>query len=408
METSPVDPRRVAVWEALAEHFLDTETRHHIPRTALECVQAGLSPEEARAVWHCEVWPALSFNLVDPAGEWAGWNRGWLVQRVLEKRKPLETCGVRGWCRSQFGDWRAIERCMRLLLDLPTDAERERLALDLGFLARHAFDFALGTLRAPEPVDRVRLCALYPEPFRHALAPAMLPGGWRAADRRIRAALASEPRMAKFDGPALASRLERALEAAGAKCADDALVKELFARYGKPERHYHGLAHVEACLRWLDRVGAAAERPAEVELALWFHDAVYRPLARNNERRSATLARERLAEAGVPADAVARIGRHIEATRTHVAADSDGALVVDIDLAILGAPPADYDRFEADVRREYASVPAPLYRAGRRRVLQRFLARSAIYRTPLLHDALEASARTNLERRVRELARGAL
>lgn len=49
------DPQRVDVWVAMADHFLDTETRHELPRTALACLEAGLSAAEARDVWYYEV-----------------------------------------------------------------------------------------------------------------------------------------------------------------------------------------------------------------------------------------------------------------------------------------------------------------------------------------------------------------
>ena len=210
------------------------------------------------------------------------------------------------------------------------------------------------------------------------------------------------------DLPARRSRFETALRDAGARHAGarhagDALFDELVECYGEPHRRYHTLEHVAACLEWLDRLRESALRPAEVALALWFHDVVYRPASRSNERRSAQLAGARLAAVGIDRQACDRIARAIEATRTHDAVAGDAALVVEIDLAILGASPAAFDRFEAQIRQEYAAIPEPLFRAGRRRVLQRFLARPAIFQLPQLHAALETKARTNLVRRVRAL-----
>jgi predicted metal-dependent HD superfamily phosphohydrolase len=79
---------------------------------------------------------------------------------------------------------------------------------------------------------------------------------------------------------------------------------------------------------------------------------------------------------------------------------------MDLDLTILGASPHDFARFEEQVRQEYAHVPALLYRLGRRRVLQGFLSRPRIYHVPQIREELEVRARANLERRLRELARG--
>ncbi len=73
---------REDVWEAFADQFLDTETRTWIPRAALTAVEAGFSRAEAYDVWRFEVTPAVSANLLDLAGEWAGWPRDWLVKQI--------------------------------------------------------------------------------------------------------------------------------------------------------------------------------------------------------------------------------------------------------------------------------------------------------------------------------------
>lgn len=201
----------------------------------------------------------------------------------------------------------------------------------------------------------------------------------------------------------LRARFLRALERLGARGEGGRCFDELVARYGEAHRHYHRVEHVRSCLGWLDRFADSAKRPAEVELALWFHDAVYDPRASDNEERSAELAETRLAALGVPEPARERIVAQIRATRTHEAEDDDARLLVDLDLAILGASPAQFDRFEVLIRREYAHVPDELFRMGRREVLRRFLRRSVIYRVPGLHDALETTARANLTRRMSEL-----
>lgn len=198
-------------------------------------------------------------------------------------------------------------------------------------------------------------------------------------------------------------RFCRALRTAGATGDGGGVRDELVARYREPHRRYHTLEHVEACLAWLDRLAASAERPAEVELALWFHDAVYDPSRSDNERRSAALARERLRGLGVAPDVIDRVASYVEATERHDGHAGDAALVIDIDLSILGAPPDVFARFEQQIREEYAHVPEPLFRAGRRAVLERFLSRPEIYRVPATRDALEAQARANLAHRIAEL-----
>ena len=141
-----------------------------------------------------------------------------------------------------------------------------------------------------------------------------------------------------------------------------------------------------------------ARRPAEVELALWFHDAVYDPQRKDNEERSADWARASVLAAGCSAEIAGRVAALVLATKSHAApaGDADAALLLDVDLAILGAAPGRFDEYERQIRAEYAHVPEAEFRARRKQVLQGFVERQRIYATDAFHDALEARARTNL------------
>ncbi|HXE57369.1 MAG TPA: hypothetical protein VNK43_05170 [Gemmatimonadales bacterium] len=184
--------------------------------------------------------------------------------------------------------------------------------------------------------------------------------------------------------------------------ADPAPVwRRLAAGYGEPHRAYHDLRHVARCLEHLDSVRELAARPDEAEAALWFHDAVYDPHRHDNEERSAEWARAALLAGGADRPLADRVAAMVLATR-HTgpppAEPPDAALVVDVDLAILGAEPAELERYERGVRQEYAWVPEPAFRAGRRAVLEALLGREWIYATPPFRRRLEARARENLRR----------
>ncbi|MFN3987099.1 MAG: N-methyl-D-aspartate receptor NMDAR2C subunit [Rhodocyclaceae bacterium] len=190
----------------------------------------------------------------------------------------------------------------------------------------------------------------------------------------------------------------------GAQGDGQGVMTALVAAYDEPQRKYHTRQHLRECLAWFERCRDLAERPAEVAMALWFHDAVYAPRAGDNEARSADWAARTLTAAGVAPEAVARVVAHIMAT-CHAALPQgpDQALLVDIDLSILGAARVRFDEYEQQVRAEYAWVPGFVYRRKRREVLAGFQARTPIYQTPRLHDALEHRAHENLAHSLRLL-----
>jgi predicted metal-dependent HD superfamily phosphohydrolase len=176
----------------------------------------------------------------------------------------------------------------------------------------------------------------------------------------------------------------------------DRLGADLLRSWSAPDRAYHDAEHLSEVLTALGEL--ADPVPRTVRLAAWFHDAVYEPRRDDNEERSAQLAAATLPDAGVdPAD-VAEVERLVRLTATHdpAADDSNGILLCDADLAILGSSPARYARYVEDVRREYAHVPEPDFRAARAQILRGFLARPAIYRTTSGRDRWESAARRNL------------
>ncbi|QEL20106.1 HD domain-containing protein [Limnoglobus roseus] len=177
----------------------------------------------------------------------------------------------------------------------------------------------------------------------------------------------------------------------------------LVAAHSEPHRHYHTLEHVAEVLKVVGRLAKFADDPVAVQLASWFHDAVYDPKARDNESRSAEMARAALQEMGIDREAE-WVADLIRATANHRSLDdADTDVLLDADLAILGAGEARYLRYAEAIRREYAFVPDDDYRKGRAAVLEKFLARDRIYRTDVMHLEAEAPARQNLRAEIERL-----
>ena len=177
---------------------------------------------------------------------------------------------------------------------------------------------------------------------------------------------------------------------------------ELVTAYTGPTRHYHNMHHIETLLALAQQHAGAISDPAAVEAAIWFHDAVYDARRSDNEEQSALLAIRYLA-GSIPPARLDTIATMIRATARHqvpngldASAARDCALMLDMDLAILGSPPEVFSAYEQGVRREYGWVPSLLWRPGRRKVLQSFLDRPSIYVSPQFQAGHEASARRNL------------
>lgn len=185
---------------------------------------------------------------------------------------------------------------------------------------------------------------------------------------------------------------------AGARLDDDVWYGKLVKAYGDPNRSYHTIQHLEECLAGLDEAMAVANVPnAEaIEMALWFHDAIYDPKASDNEERSAALAREAMEGASISPDFIADVVRLILSTKTHTTgAHDDARWMIDIDLSILGRDQKRFEEYEAQIRAEYAWVPADVYAEKRAEILEGFLARERLFSTEYFHQRYEPQARAN-------------
>lgn len=183
-------------------------------------------------------------------------------------------------------------------------------------------------------------------------------------------------------------------------------MRAIRAAYETPPRAYHSFAHVQAVLGHFHQVAAGPgwQAPKEVFLAILFHDAIYEAGRKDNEAKSADLARTAietfLPRAGLD---VARIEALIRLTARHgrvkpSEVDPDAAHFLDCDMAILGAPPEVFDAYDAAIAHEHRATAAFLYRLGRRRFLKGLLRAPRIFLSDFFHQRLDAPARENLRR----------
>lgn len=195
----------------------------------------------------------------------------------------------------------------------------------------------------------------------------------------------------------------RALTGLGVSPLEDEFAA-LAAAHAHPSRHYHNQTHVSECLAHLGSAVHLAHAVEEIEIAIWFHDAVYDTRRSDNEARSAAWADRFLTRQGATEDQVERVVTMILATRSHQAETADARLMLDIDLGILGQPVEVFEAYDQAIRKEYHWLSHAQYRSGRVRVLKGFLDRAVIYQTESFAQRFEKAARDNIAAKIAELS----
>jgi len=108
---------RTPVWIALSDFYLDTELQdsdfRYIAKTILE---SPYTFEDVKTINTYEVFPVLQSNLLQPAGECAGFNEKWLVEAItthLETQNRFKNLMIRigykkyGWMQEDY--WVRLE-----------------------------------------------------------------------------------------------------------------------------------------------------------------------------------------------------------------------------------------------------------------------------------------------------------
>jgi len=185
----------------------------------------------------------------------------------------------------------------------------------------------------------------------------------------------------------------------------EAIHDRLIDFYNQSHRHYHTLEHIRHCLREFDRAATLMDDPGAVEMAIWFHDAIYEPGAKDNEQRSAELF-QKCSNASGCTNAI--LQQHIHdlimiTTHREPPSQRDEQFIVDIDLSSFGLP---WDQFESDGRRiraECADMSDDEYYPGHVRFLQALRERPTFFFTAFFQKRYERTARENIERLIMDL-----
>ena len=186
------------------------------------------------------------------------------------------------------------------------------------------------------------------------------------------------------------------------RCIGDgasAVFDELDGLYGEPHRRYHAAPHIEHCLRQFDLAADRMDEPDAVEMALWFHDAIYEIPGGENELRSAELFATRTEGRGSERFR-SKVHRLIMAT-THLDAPPqtlDESFMVDIDLSSFGRPWEEFLLDSRAVRAELPHLSDAEFRPRQKKFLESLAARPRFCFTEFFRERHEERARQNIER----------
>ena len=183
-----------------------------------------------------------------------------------------------------------------------------------------------------------------------------------------------------------------------AKGSPDNIYADLNRLYSESHRAYHNLFHIRHCLGEFEQTIHLLNYPNEVEMAIWFHDAIYNTQREDNEEKSAELARQ-VSRTIELTDSFAEKAYNLILSTKHtmVPDDMDAQTLVDIDLCIIGRPDEEFDEYERSIRNEYSWVLDKQFKAVRASILQGFLDRPYIYYTKFFRQKYEDQARRNLK-----------
>lgn len=176
-------------------------------------------------------------------------------------------------------------------------------------------------------------------------------------------------------------------------------------------REYHNWEHITNKLGWTLKLAIECELPskqlAENILADFYHDAVYDSRSKTNEKDSALLFLNDMnmlcGEDPALRDSTNVVQALIVATANHrvYSPSVQMQIMIDSDLAILQSPSGVYDKYAANIRREYSWVDDKAYREGRTAVLKSFLSEPIYFNQAVFN---EKTASDNIQREIEALA----
>lgn len=177
--------------------------------------------------------------------------------------------------------------------------------------------------------------------------------------------------------------------------------QEIEKNYSQKSRKYHNLTHLENMILELENVKDQISDYEALLFSVFYHDIIYKATSKDNEEKSAEIAKTRLDKLNISNERITKIYNQILATKSHKKSDdSDTNFLLDADLSILGKDRKVYENYIHQIRKEYSIYPDFLYNPGRKKVLLHFLEFDEIFKTDYFKEKYEKMARENIQREI--------
>lgn len=172
---------------------------------------------------------------------------------------------------------------------------------------------------------------------------------------------------------------------------------DLEHRYSETHRLYHSLRHLDYCLDEFDASKFLMHHNDTIEMAIWYHDIINSPEAKDNEYQSSVLF-EGLAQDHLQPDFIQAvqdlilITTHRQTPLTH-----DQIYICDIDLSSMGDTWEKFVEDSKDLRAE-SEASREEYTIGKLRFFNALLERPRIFYSDYFYARYENQARHNIYR----------
>ena len=175
--------------------------------------------------------------------------------------------------------------------------------------------------------------------------------------------------------------------------------------YNEPFRKYHNLMHITKCIDFLDNVSKhMVIEPSDfdvIEFSLYFHDIIYNPRSKTNERDSLKYVSDM--PFSFPDKFIKNVMSCINAT-THTKLQNGmrEKLICDIDLMPLSIGWNEFYLNDLNIREEYNFISDEEFYPARSKILKSFLDRENFYQISTINHFFEKQARQNIGRLLEE------